>query len=604
MWRHRFIALSCGVGLVVAATWTVAPPVSAARTVTITAKLTGPYRLLALARSGRAYIADAKSGKVAISGLSPSETKAMTLSVLNTSGAYVGPVMLKYLTTKKKTTTKPSAAATGYIMMRSVSGTKLDLGTIKVSTNFAYVTKAPPVSGLAVGVVKGVPPARNGLGLGTTVQSKGVRAMADPTENLPGDDPDRDGIPSAVDVDDDNDAVLDLQDSTFYKKDQPANGPQLGDAMMTTALVCGGRCVNLNAFGITSPEQNPAVQTALSQMINEWQGVIFRYVTNAVKKNFTLPSALTAFGMFNVDCTGITWCSGPSAQAAMVIPHYPSSMADPNKTLPVTDFNVMCGSKVIAPTISQGFGGIIRHNKPANWPAGFAWNSESEATTNYLFATCDPDGDGFPNVIPGSGTLATGQDWENEIKPRMPGPDGLKVGDTVKFKISKSDGTVLNSSVQVISAVIQTTPNVMSWEQTVLDYAKNPSPILAEMRNPSGSSVTFTFWRPQRLPVGSKESTWMDVGQLIYSFIGPGGSCPFTAASSTNGTQPRIFGGKLIDTANDEQPNSANFLTATVDVSTCRTSNGSQGISQFRLMAGDRSGNTTNFNWSTTNSGP
>jgi len=263
-------------GLVTVGSIAIASPQVDASTsaVTIKARLGASYRLLAVTKSGKSVVAGSSGGKVTLKGLTRADTSGMTLSVVNKSGAYVGPVMLKYLA-KKKATTQPKKATNGFIKLKKSSKSTIDLGTVKTGANFAYSTKAQATTGTSVAVTNGVPPARDNFGKGSSVSSGGVRSAADPTENNLGDDPDQDGLVSFADVDDDGDGKLDLVDSTFYQQPVKEDGSSQGKASIFTALICGGECVNLNAFNITSPSGTAA--TKLSTMINTFQGVFFQF---------------------------------------------------------------------------------------------------------------------------------------------------------------------------------------------------------------------------------------------------------------------------------------------------------------------------------------
>ena len=597
---RRFKGLFAAATVIVGGSFVLSGQVEAAsKTTTIKASLASNYRLLAVASSGKAYLARSSGGKVSLSGIPKSDTNGMTLSVLNSDGAYVGPVMLKYTDTRGKATTAAKATK-GLTNLKTATGSTVSLGSIKVSSDqtFASLAKAAPSSAVlsrSIAVSGGRPPARANLGKGTGVSGAGVRKFADPTENKAGADADNDGLPSFVDVDDDNDGKLDLVDDKFFNTSQKDDGSQLGEALIGTGLICGGNCVNLNAFNVTSPSASPTVATALNTMLSTFQGVFFIYNTDAVKKNFTLPATMSTIGSFNVDCTGIKWCSGSAAQAATISPDYPTATQQGDNALPDTDYTKLCGSKVIAPmnTVTNG---QVQKSKPATWPAAFTWDEAASMMTEWLFTSCDPDGDGFSNIIPSVATLQSGSAWTNEIKPRMSGPDGLKVGDTFKYTVTKSNKTVVHSSTQVISAVMQTSPNVRSWGSTTLDYTKSANPYTTDMMSPSSNTVSFTFWRPQRMPIGTSESTWMDVGGLNYSFTGPAGGCTITSATTSAGAALTVQSGSkgsyFTDTATDATPNPANFISVTADVSTCKGTMG-----QWSVSAADRAMNSTHFKW-------
>ncbi|MFM8794285.1 MAG: hypothetical protein ACKOFF_05280 [Acidimicrobiales bacterium] len=566
---------------------------AATGTVTVTAKLAAGYRMLAVSKAGKAYMATSSGGKVTLKGIPKADTNAMTLSVVSTSGAYVGPVMLKYMASAKKKATTISKAKTGYTALKQASKSTLSLGTVSVKGNYAYTSlKASiPVAGSAVAVTAGVPPSRENLGK-SKVQGAGVRSAADPTENPAGGDADKDGLPAFVDVDDDNDGKLDLVDSTFFSTETKSDGTLLGEANIFTALICGGDCVNLNAFNIDRPSDNAVAAERLNKMINTFQGVFFSF--NATTKYFSSrPDA--KFGYFNVDCTGISWCSGASSRAVTISPDYDSGNQPADNALPLTggssNYADFCGSKVIARNpLNPGA-------KPAAWPADTSYDQSMD---EWLFSTCDPDNDGLPNIIPSKGTLQNGFSWINEIKPRMPGPEGLKVGDTIRYNITDGTGKSVASSSQVISGVIQTAPSLRTWQEgagqpVTIHAADGTYTVPAQAGSPAGNTLTLTFWRPQRAGIGT-ETSWQDVGGLGYQVQGPKGGCTITAATTSAGASLQVInnskGSVVVDPAADASPDPANFIQATVDITNCKTGQG-----QWRVMASDRAGNSTNFSW-------
>ena len=588
-------------GLVTAGSIALASPQVDASTsaVTIKAKLGASYRLLAVTKSGKSVVAGSSGGKVTLKGLTKSDTSGMTLSVVNKSGAYVGPVMLKYLA-NKKATSQPKNATNGFIKLKKSSKSTIDLGSVKTGANFAYATKSQATTGTSVKVTNGVPPARDNFGKGATASSGGVRSSADPTVNNLGDDPDQDGLVSFADVDDDGDGKLDLVDPTFYQQPVKEDGSSQGNASIFTALICGGNCVNLNAYNVTSPSGTAG--TRLATMINTFQGVFFQFRDVAG----TFPSrADRNFGYFNVDCTGISWCAGESSKAVTISPDFDQNGTQPaGNALPLgsgeTNYTGLCGANVIAkdPIAAQG----PTYAGPSNWPRNDAGTGSAFDKTmdEWVFRTCDPDKDGFPNIIPSKGTIASGMEWMNEIKPRMAGPDGMKVGDTIRYNITDAKGKSLYSSTQVISGVIQTAPSIRTWNGTTLhqaDGSYNPGSIPGMMSAAAntGGTAEITFWRPQRAPIGT-ETSWQDVGGLNYAFGSGATMCKIDSATTSSGAALQVVtGGKgetiVVDTASDATPNPANFITMKISgLSTCM--NG-----QVKLMAMDRAGNSTLFNW-------
>lgn len=595
--RFRVLLL-CGV-ILFAGLATLGSSAQAGSTVTIRASLNNSYKLLAVSKSGKSYSSTAENGRVTIEGIAAADTDEMTLSIINSSGAYVGPVILKYVDAKDKAVKTVTDAKKAYIKMKKQKAGILNLNTITLKTNYAYLSlTASPVeaTGTAVTVTRGVPPARADFGKSATKRTADVRPTADPTQNNLGEDADADGLPSYVDVDDDNDGKLDLVDDKFFATTITANAKLMGDSLLSTALICGGSCANLNGYAVTSPSKGSPSATAIGTMINTFQGVFFTYT--AVKANFTsttsdLFNGGKKFGFFNIDCTGISWCSGSKSEAVTISPDYDTGNQMPNNALPLASgrsaYSDFCGSAVIAKDPTKTGDAA----KPSKWVLPF-----DAGMDEWVFASCDPDGDGFPNIIPSKGAISTtAMSWFNEIKPRMVGPSGMKVGDTIGFRLTNGSGALVASSTQVLSGVIQTAPCIVKVDAVSI----HTSPGLCKEPSMAGkSSVAFTFWRPQRTPIGT-ETTWQDVGGLSYKFTGPGGACSITSAklfTSTNTSGTVIVpksgpkGSEILDTATDATPDIANVIEMTVDLTAC-----SAGIGQWKLVASDRAGNSTMLGW-------
>ena len=585
-------------------------PVQAAKVTSVTVKASLPngFRLLATAKSGKSFIGTASSGKVAISKIPVADTNAMTFSILNSAGAYVGPVMLKYTNAKNKSVKALAAATRGFLAMKKAVSTTVDLKKVTVKSNFAHLAIAsPPVAVLAtsVAVVGGLPPARTNLGKSGVSTKSGLRKFADPTVNDAGADADGDGIVAFADVDDDNDGKIDLVDSTFFSTPIKDGEALNSDAAIYTGLICGGQCVNLNAFGITKPEDDVAATKALATMINSFQGVFFVYSNAGVTKNFPARTSRT-FGYFNVDCTGISWCAGATSKAVTISPDYDSSGTQPkSNALPLTsgetDYKLLCGAGVIAKNPSKP------DETPANWPQNETGTSSAydKFMDEWVFKTCDPDGDGFANIIPSKGVLAGESSWVNEIKPRMAGADGMRVGDAIRFVLSDANKNAVASATQVISGVIQTSPSIRAWAGVNIHSANGSYTVPSNMQEPTGT-VTLSFWRPQRAPIGT-ETSWQDVGGLTYAMSGPGGPCPISSAKRSDGTNiavdTKTVNGKsanvIVDSASDATPSAANFIEITVDTSKCTGS-----LGQWSVSATDRAMNSTHFKWQKTGNQP
>ncbi len=116
--RHRRTLVGVAASLIAASVMVGTATQAATTTVTIKAKLAAGYRMLAVTKAGKAYMGTSSNGSVSLTGISKSDTNAMTISVVSTSGAYVGPVMLKYMASAKAQAKTISKAKAGFTAMK------------------------------------------------------------------------------------------------------------------------------------------------------------------------------------------------------------------------------------------------------------------------------------------------------------------------------------------------------------------------------------------------------------------------------------------------------------------------------------------------------
>lgn len=93
------------------------------------------------------------------------------------------------------------------------------------------------------------------------------------------------------------------------------------------------------------------------------------------------------------------------------------------------------------------------------------------------------------------------------------------------------------------------------------------------------SSLTVTFWRPQRAALSTETGTWTDIGGLTYRADTPNkptgstkNSCvgAYSAATSNGvAVATTATSDGVLDSALDAQANSANTVTWTIDLATC-----------------------------------
>ena len=206
--------------------------------------------LLAISSAGKAV--RTKLGSKAVSLNVPKATiSGTTLQLVSKSGTFLGPVVLASASGGKK----------AYLTLGKGAGAKssLKLGTATVKKGYAALSKPLATKSLLTSsyaaAVKGAPTGSGRLGL----QQSSKKASAAQEGgggggdgggnggNIPsGTDPDRDGLTSNIDVDDNGNGILDNQDST--------QRPTSAGLFATLNLRPGDAGTNFNATGVTQAQ--------------------------------------------------------------------------------------------------------------------------------------------------------------------------------------------------------------------------------------------------------------------------------------------------------------------------------------------------------------
>ena len=226
----------------------------------ITGKLSKPgYTVIALAANGKAKAVQVKRGKFR---LTPPAT-SVTLHLRAANGTYAGPIVVGR---KKKG-------------KRAIVGVRAGarLARIKVRSGYARIAKGVRKKSLNPRLTAR---ARKGVPVGARVFGR-VRSKA-PGASVPG-DPDLDGIPDPLDIDDDGDLVLDnLDRSPGARAAQAESGfgihSDLGLPIYDTA--------NANAPGLGDEQ----IETTLPRL-----GVLYLEILGA--------------GSSELECIGLVYCS-------------------------------------------------------------------------------------------------------------------------------------------------------------------------------------------------------------------------------------------------------------------------------------------------------
>ncbi len=224
--------MGCGLG---------ASPALAASTTTLKLKVSGAKggSVLAMASNGIAVKASLKSGTTSLK-VPRSRVSGTTLQLSDANGRYLGPVVLA------------SKGSKGYLTLGKGAAKKssVSLGTAKVRGGYAVLSRNVSTKLLLTSAyaktVKGAPIGAGRLGLQKA--AKTARAAQGATQGtIPGGtDPDRDGLPSSVDVDDNGNGVLDNQDA--------AQTPTSDGIFAAMFLQPSSSGVNVNATGVTDAQ--------------------------------------------------------------------------------------------------------------------------------------------------------------------------------------------------------------------------------------------------------------------------------------------------------------------------------------------------------------
>lgn len=405
------------------------------------------------------------------------------------------------------------------------SGT-LALGTVTRKTGYAVAvapkTRYQTGAAYSVKAAKGKPVGASKLG--RVKVGNGTSTLAG--YNGPGKDADLDGIPGAFDIDDNGNLILDNVDRTGR---------------------VGKRLALVRAFGPTlratcpTPDQpQPAGCTP---------------PTPAPSGGGGTPSAATEFKLFsNFKLTGATSINANIAA--------------------ITDLNPLIAAAV--PTTvtlaTQVIGGATATLDCLGnvYCASHTVGSATYPLVNFAAATF-------------TGTyldLATGPTGDAQISPGA-APADIGAGDAFIEIIGASSypGTlnfVFNTAPALVSY------NVGSGVQTVTYDASGVATSGMSQAAPislaaGATSLTVTFWRPQREALSTETGSWTDIGGLNYRADTPNSPAGSTkhsctgaySAATSNGTAVTATSDGVLDPALDAQANVANTVSWTIDLATC-----------------------------------
>mgnify|MGYP006270842727 CR=1 FL=1 len=351
--------------LCIAGVSTVAAPAEAAATATVTGTFTSKVgKVLVLTTNGTTYSAKVGGGgKVSIK-VPASKVANASVQMVDATGKYLGPVVLNI----KKSGTKYKSI-TG---LKKVSSGTLSLGRIAMKTG--YAVSSTKTAGGANGVrAKGKTGEPKGAASGGRVKSGGfapvsiasvVRKYAASTcpdgstrdtaisGTGAGQDLDCDGVPNAVDVDDNGNGSLDIMDQSTNDSSDRSNYTA---GMSTYSGINANMATKLNIHASDATTLLASIKSILASNSQSTAGS-FSIAVYLGEQTFSRQTGATPDGVY-IECTGIKWCDpngGSSTAQLQSFTEISSIIGWDNvkwATTPATDLT--SGSKKASTTLLQ-----------------------------------------------------------------------------------------------------------------------------------------------------------------------------------------------------------------------------------------------------------
>lgn len=535
----------------------------AAKTVTFSGTLPASaktFKVMFLADTGQSKIATPDStGKFSLK-IPTSMAAGGSLHLVSPQGRYAGPIVLDVDSIAKK------GSETKYFAHLNLAGTGVDLGKLTVNpsgpvtyakasgvaaTAFlrtavrAAKSGAPVGAGFAGLVAKPKVITSSELALLAGKKSKSVRAgnqqggnQQDQQKAKPGEDQDGDGLPNALDVDDNGNKSLDIAD--------PNSGATRGLSTWSDLRISQSTPFNADITG-----------TVTSDSIASYIGTYgtFSTVFFIDQLNLAASSLANAVDYVYVNCGALEYCGGSSPSAK--IDARSDSSQDP------VNWNAFSGGHYPeGTTIPAGATSAVA-------PAGNALEAmyrledHGDGTGSHIFTSWT----GFMNPGTGAQTLSK-----------------VHVGDVYDLTYRIHGESADQHRAMTLSPFAVTVPGLVSMSPAM------PAPSTDTWTLGSDGKVTMTFTRPQRFVVDGETGQYRDLGGLNYGLIlgSRSGGNEFGCApsfysnlrgvavrSGLSGSNQSDFLWPLVDsTATDLVPSSSNTVSFTLDVKGCLVSNG------------------------------
>lgn len=500
-----------------------------------------------------------------------SKTKKYSFSVhvVKGDGTYGGPVVFGLTGVKGKystNVTSASAVSLGKVSVKSDGWSK----SSKLLKKGLYakllrntLSGGKPRGAGAVGVVKSA-------GVWATAAAAAAGVTCGAADQTLGTDCDADGVPNAVDVDDNNNGVLDLADQKTSSFESQKLLP-----WSTLYLEVGGMQKNLNAnlANVTTADIDAVMGGAMG--------------TFSIAIYLSLPPGeSTGYDAVWVDCGTLSYCA---KDAGTAVTGSPSGQVGQQWSA------LWCKTPLNS-------AGSCNENYPWKDYPGTIFDQSNKGTK--VDSAGGSVWNGLTRFVNGSDAV-----WAGGIVPNVGTGllDKVKVADPYVLNLRSSDGTVTQRPMSlgaffVTVPVVRTT--VIGTETFTVDYtAQTPK---GSNSNPfvlgDDGKMTVSFYRPQRAAIDGADTAgadFIDLGGLRYGFIlnAEGGS---RSALKATGNQREIgcssaTGGAytavpaemtrtpdndpnteyhynlwpLTDTFADAPPDPTRFVTVTFDMKAC-----------------------------------
>ena len=536
--KRRLVAAVAVVGTSVGLSFVTASPIQGAAAVTVTGKLgaaASGWKVVMVGAGGQSLVSAVDAGGSFSLRTSASAAKRATLQMVDSSNRYVGPIVIGKEKVGKSTCSH-----------HQLAGKSVKLGTLKLNTaqGFAIPAKAPvstvhtrsavlakgtsgqPLSAGTAGIVKVTTAQMNACG--KAVKGTSIATSQDANMAMGG-DLDNDGLPNALDADDDGDQEVDAVDKTTTES-----------AGMNPWI----------AVRSTNPLFNASVSTGLTpENVNSVLGTSGNYSIQFFVSNRNLlgQTSLNGVKWVWVDCGNLVYCGGSAPTATNTNTHLQNS----NTGVAWKTYN-----------------------------GGFKVESTGSPATAGLDTTLgtNPGGNGNALYL---GNRNTGNDpggsvyWQASVFPNQ-GANTLtnvKPGDVYTLRFGTDDGE--KSVTMMLNPHAVTVPGL-----TTVNGAAYTG---GALKPDASGTLALKFFRPQRLTTTGETGTFKDMGGLRYGIIFMGQMdtpcdiatySAYDAFTAATGADASDMGNRLApltdkQTTDSDTSASATQLSFTIDVRSC-----------------------------------